>query len=45
MKYCKDMLNNDIAAEIDGITAEHVKYGGDLLWRFLNNLFNARLRT
>ena len=32
VKYCIDMLKNDKAAGIDGITAEHVKYGGDLLW-------------
>ena len=24
--------------------AEHVKYGGDLLWRFLDNLFNAYIK-
>ena len=44
VKYCIDMLKNNKTAGIDGITAEHVKYGGDLLWRFLNNLFNACIK-
>ena len=38
------MLKNDKAAGIDENTAEHVKYGGDLLWRFLNNLFNTCIK-
>ena len=30
VKYCIDIVKNDKAAGIDGITVEHVKYGGNL---------------
>jgi hypothetical protein len=44
VKKCIDMLKIGKAVGIDNISAEHVKYGGDLLWRFITSLFNECIR-
>ena len=38
------MLKLGKAVGIDNISAEHIKHGGDLLWRFLLNLFNEFIK-
>jgi exonuclease III len=44
VEKCIGMLKVGKAVGIDNISAEHVKYGGDLLWRFLVTLFNECIR-